>query len=765
MFKSQLLGAVLALGLVQSAQVFAAPNPPDLGTLSQSAFIMGPGNSTYPIHRSWREMSQFIKDVDGFNDMMTKIESIMCGGDTNRSVLLIGEPNNAYKYLFSRLANNPGGLCKDIWHAELNISKVESGHRYVGEVDEYWQNQVLKPVEGKDVILYLNSLEALVGIGSHANDETGIEREYVANIVGGRMRTIAFIDKYEYTNLIKSRNAYVAEAFAEKIVLPPVEKPLLDQIVRSYMRNLFPQLKLSTQVAEQLYRFSAYYQPNRGEPDRTMAVLSKMIRNNLGGGGGNEQTTVALNPVIETPNPYAGDSKLEFKIEVADALQIALVFDHFDTEKGYDLLTVFDGVTNTKLDTLEGPLGAHTTRFYSAKSLLLKFNSDASNNNKGFKISKVAVMKANSTQPARNLSLEDLRRAIMEVAQVPAWLMNRDYTVIRELQGKLDGDVVGVEDGKRDLVRLAKNGYITGRTDEKPIATVLLAGPTGTGKSYVAKRFADYMGFNLITFDMTSYKDPVSFRNFVEIVSRSLANNPYAVYLFEEIDKASIEVLDQLYFMMDEGVFYDNAQRPLFARGAFILMTTNAGSDLIIRERDNPKLPELVNEELQKHFRASFLNRYDAVSIFKPFTAAEFKQLAKTLVTKKIKKMNEFFNYQVQVQDAVYDYIAKYGASPKYGARPMERLVESVVATGIAEYQLQVGTLKEGDQVALNKAAGTHAFEIRVNGGQAFPYTVDSDNNGGFSSNEPFRFISNVNWQVKAPSLAKFLKSIREFED
>ena len=310
---------------------------------------------------------------------------------------------------------------------------------------------------------------------------------------------------------------------------------------------------------------------------------------------------------------------------------------------------------------------------------------------------------------------EDVRKAILTIAQVPAWLMTRDYTVVRELQGKLDGDVVGVAEGKRDLVRLAKNGFVAGRTDEKPVATTLFTGPTGTGKSYIAKKMAEFMGMRLITMDMTSYKDPSTFRAFQDTLANHLTNTPYAFYLFEEIDKASIEVLDQLYFMMDEGIFYDKHQRPLFARGAFIMMTTNAASDTIVNNPNAPNLRDLVMADLQKMFRMSFLNRFDAISIFKPFTDAEFAQLAKTLINKKLALTKEFFTWSGSVDQGTYDYVARVGRSPVFGARPMERLVENVLGTGIADYQIARAVIPDEAVLAWTKLQGPNDFRISVN--------------------------------------------------
>jgi ATP-dependent Clp protease ATP-binding subunit ClpA len=258
----------------------------------------------------------------------------------------------------------------------------------------------------------------------------------------------------------------------------------------------------------------------------------------------------------------------------------------------------------------------------------------------------------------------------------------------------------------------------------------MFVGSTGTGKSYMAKKMADFLDIKLITFDMTSYRTPESFDRFIDSLSQSLILYPYAIYLFEEVDKADSKILDRLYFMTDEGVLYDKYQRPLFARGAYIIITTNAAEEAILSNPNSPTLTEDVNAELRKLFRPSFLNRMDAISIFKPFTQPEYRQLAEIMVKKKIKSSREIFDWALTVDGPSLDYIAKNGQSARYGARPMERLIDSVIASGVAEWQLAHGPLFAENQVAIRKAQPVNDFTCLSQDKQV-NYTVDPDVNSG----------------------------------
>jgi len=166
---------------------------PDLRRLSHSGFIMGPGNASYPVHRSWDRTIRFMAQVAVFDNLVDRIEAVLCSDEDNRSVLLVGEPSETYKYIFARLAARKMQGCPKDWHIDIDINKIEAGHKYVGEVDQYWRNYILTPSDQKDVVLYFRDLDGLMGLGSHSHDPTGIEAEYAANIQAGRFKSVVII--------------------------------------------------------------------------------------------------------------------------------------------------------------------------------------------------------------------------------------------------------------------------------------------------------------------------------------------------------------------------------------------------------------------------------------------------------------------------------------------------------------------------------------------------------------------------------------------
>ena len=601
---------------------------PDLRTLKRSGFIMGPGSSSYQIDPRWKVETSFMKNVDIFDETVKKIQQVVCSDEPNKGVLLIGEPTTTYTYILARAATTPLlSSCKNMWFSEIDINKIEAGHQYRGQTEEYWADNVMKPALQKDAVLFFRNLANLIGIGTHSGQDTGVEADYVANIESGKLRTIGFMDKFAYNYYRQSRHSYVLNSYAEKIKVEPITTAQTNVMVQAYLATQAPKIKLSAAVASYLYEQVAYYQPNIGEPQRSLAVMKNIVR---------------------------------------------------------------------KVGDVSGE--------------------------------------------SHDVTFDEARLGLLEFINMPQWIIDQDFSIIRDLGKNLDLEVVGVAEGKKDLIRLAKIGYAVGRTDEKPIASTLFVGPTGTGKSYIAKKMAQAMDMQLITLDMTAYKDPDTFDDFLQVMTNYLSLYPYAFYLFEEIDKANYEVLDRLYFMMDEGIFYDRLQRPLFARGAFIMMTTNTAKNTIITHQDDPELRDRVNKELQKHFRPSFLNRFDSMSIFKPFSDSEFVELAQIMSAKKVAKLKQRHDWNLKIQDEVVDYLAVAGRSALYGARPMERTVENVIAYGLAIYTIDIGVIERGAELKLELVdLEKRLFRLSVLDGSAIEFTADAANNDGKSLNKVFQ--------------------------
>lgn len=732
MRQSQMLILSICLLFLSAIPLYGADTEPNLNILSKSGWIMGPGNEAHPVHRSWRDLHAVMQDVDVYDSVVARLEEILCGNDNNKSALIVGEPVDAFRYVFARMAAKKATMeCNGLWHVEVDISAIEAGHSYVGEVDEYWREKVLKPADGKKVILYFRSLGSIVGLGSHSNDSTGIESEMAANITSGRIRAVAFVDKYEYQRLKSTENAYVVNAFSEQIQLSDISKGQIKKLARKYISVLYPNIKVPKSEFKYLLKTLEYYQPNIGEPRRTMTVLQYILRS------AKKKTIQFTNhelfPPVEfnkendltTPPPEELVFTHDFNFPEATDLQ--LHFDFLNAAKYGENLTIIDLNTNAKLTKLYGQKEAFLSDWFPSNNIRLRYQYKKDPAYKGFRISKVTLR----TVAPYEVKRSEVRKAIFEFIQVPQWLIKRKFKVIQNLESRLNDEVIGFSAGKSAAVREAKIGYVSGRTGKKPVATIFAVGPTGTGKSHLAKSVAKAIDMPLVTMDMTQYHSNESFDRFLTLMAQHLTLNPFAVYLFEEIDKANKAVLDRLYFMMDDGLFYDKFQRPLFARGAYIIMTTNAATNIILEHKDNPLLDTLVNKELQKTFRLSFLNRFNSIAVAKPFTPAQYHKMAANLVAKKKKKIKSRYGWILNVDEATTHFIGHYGKSYIYGSRPIGRLAENIIAGGIADFILEIGDIKSGETLTISLIdEATQMFRITV-GTLSLDYKASMDINSG----------------------------------
>ena len=319
-----------------------------------------------------------------------------------------------------------------------------------------------------------------------------------------------------------------------------------------------------------------------------------------------------------------------------------------------------------------------------------------------------------------------LKAASMKAAQVPDWIIAKDFSVLKELPGSIRSRFIGQTEAVDGVVRLARIGYGGGRTDEKPVASIMFAGPTGTGKTYLSKLLAKNLGLKLITMDMTTYRSSVSMDRFLDVMTDNLTINPHAVYVFEEIDKANVQVLDRLYFLLDEGIFYDRNQKPMYARGCYVAMTTNAGYDVIVKNRDKENVRELFELALLDRFRPSFLNRFDEIAMFRPFTDSEYVDLAKLHIDLKASGMKETYNWNLKVDEDIHQLIARESRSLTFGARPTLRMINGILSLGVTNYQIEKAPLEEGANINLDLVSEKDKrFKLSVDGGESLEFQVN----------------------------------------
>ncbi len=262
--------------------------------------------------------------------------------------------------------------------------------------------------------------------------------------------------------------------------------------------------------------------------------------------------------------------------------------------------------------------------------------------------------------------------------------------------------------------------------ETRPIGSFMFLGPTGVGKTELARSLAEFM-FNdeksMVRIDMSEYMEahavarligaPPGYIGYEEggQLTEAVRRKPYSVVLFDEIEKAHSDMFNTLLQVLDDGRLTDGRGRTVDFRNTIIIMTSNLGSDII--QKYAGKTPAIMQEELlglvRKSFRPEFLNRLDEIVVFEPLGEKEIAQITKLQVARVVKRLQDQ-GIDLQVSKEVEEKIAKEGFDPVYGARPIKRAIQDLI---LDELSLEIveGKIKKGDKVSTKLQSGKIVFE------------------------------------------------------
>jgi ATP-dependent Clp protease ATP-binding subunit ClpB len=278
--------------------------------------------------------------------------------------------------------------------------------------------------------------------------------------------------------------------------------------------------------------------------------------------------------------------------------------------------------------------------------------------------------------------------------------------------------------GQDEAVQLVADAVIRARSGIKdprrPIGTFIFLGPTGVGKTELAKTLAQALfdsEENMVRIDMSEYMEkhtvsrllgaPPGYVGYEEggQLTEAVRRKPYSVILFDEIEKAHHDVFGVLLQIFDDGRLTDGQGRTVDFKNTVIIMTSNIGSHYLLEGvTDRGEIEEATKNrvmgELRQHFRPEFLNRVDDIVLFKPLTLQEVEQIV-GLMTKDLSKRLEERHVKVEITEAARRFIAESGYDPVYGARPLRRYIQRELETRIGR-ALIAGDVPEGNVIRID---------------------------------------------------------------
>ncbi len=350
----------------------------------------------------------------------------------------------------------------------------------------------------------------------------------------------------------------------------------------------------------------------------------------------------------------------------------------------------------------------------------------------------------------KTVTLKDVEEIVAKIARIPPKSVSADdKETLRNLERDLKAMVFGQDKAIEALsaaIKLSRAGL---RDPEKPIGNYLFSGPTGVGKTEVAKQLAKTLGIELIRFDMSEYMErhsvsrligaPPGYVGFDQggLLTDSIDQHPHAVLLLDEIEKAHQDLYNILLQVMDHGKLTDHNGKTVDFRNVILIMTTNAGASDLAKPTIGFERTARVGEDqeaIQRMFTPEFRNRLDATIAFSGLTPEIVARVVEKFVMQLEAQLADR-NVTIELSSAAKEWLSEKGYDPLYGARPLARVIQEYIKKPLAE-ELLFGKLAKGGAVKVGMRDGALSFDYVEAAPPALPKPEEGDG-GGEPEKEP----------------------------
>ena len=319
----------------------------------------------------------------------------------------------------------------------------------------------------------------------------------------------------------------------------------------------------------------------------------------------------------------------------------------------------------------------------------------------------------------KTITRNEVEDIVAKIARIPPQSVSSDdRSKLKSLDRDLNSVVFGQEPAIEALasaIKMARSGL--GKPD-KPIGSFLFSGPTGVGKTEVAKQLAYILGIELIRFDMSEYMErhavsrligaPPGYVGFDQggLLTEAITKKPHAVLLLDEIEKAHPDVFNVLLQVLDDGRLTDGQGRTVDFKNTLIIMTSNLGAEYLAEQTEGEKVEavrEQVMDVVRSRFRPEFLNRLDEILLFHRLTREQMDAIVDIQV-ERLQKLLKDRQITISLDEGARTWLADHGYDPVYGARPLKRVIQRNVQDSLAGLLLE-GRIRDGETVTVSAGA------------------------------------------------------------
>ena len=625
--------------------------------------------------------------VIGRDEEVKRIVQILARRKKNNPVL-IGEPGAGKTSVVEMLATmiHLGKCPRKLLNKRivlLELSSLVAGTKYRGQFEERMKAIIDELRENKDVIIFIDEIHTVVGTGNSSGnlDAANIFKPPLAR---GEVQCIGATTLDEFREKIE-RDGALERRFQKVTIDPPTVAETIE--ILKNIRHVYEEhhnVKYNDEVIELCVNLADRYISDRAFPDKAIDVIDEV--------GSMVQIEVKTPKALEKLKNQIDNLKLE-KIEVVKSQMYEKAADLRDNERKL----------TQKLKKL--------TSEWEEKQSLNKID----------------------------ISLENVMSVVSKITKIPLSRMNRNEKKnLLNLDTQLKRDVIGQDVAIDTIVKSIRRNSIGIKELDKPIGSFICLGPTGIGKTHLAKKLAELLfgsEESMIRVDMSEYQEKHSVSRLIGSppgyvgyneggqFTEKVRQNPYSLILFDEIEKGHRDIFNILLQILDDGYVTDAAGRKINFKNSLIMMTSNIGvkksqdfgkslgfTTKASEQTDKERIRTIISKSLKNTFNPEFLNRLDDIIIFESLDRESVKKIVKielSFLTNRLKEKN----YNIKFGPSVSDHICEIGYDENFGARPLKRAIQSEVEDYISAEILKDG-IKEGNTYTLSYSKKSNKFKI-----------------------------------------------------
>ncbi|UZN33844.1 ATP-dependent Clp protease ATP-binding subunit [Enterococcus faecium] len=607
---------------------------------------------------------------------------------TKNNPVLVGEPGVGKTAIAEGLAQKIilGEVPEDMQEKRLmmlDMGSLVAGTKYRGEFEDRMKKVIDEIYNDGQVILFIDELHTLIGAGGAegAIDASNILKPALAR---GELQTIGATTLDEYQKYIEKDSA-LERRFARIQVDEPT--PEEAEVILQGLRTRYEEhhgVEITDEAVRAAVNLSVRYITSRQLPDKAIDLID--------------------------------ESAAKVRLDQTDHLTKSTV-----------IKLEIDELVQEKEAAIQKQDFENAAQLRRQEKALRK------------KLQKVSAIEAKQEQGySDRVTEEDVATVVSEWTSVPLQqLEKKESERLLELEGLLHERVVGQDEAVKAVSRAIRRARSGLKDPDRPIGSFMFLGPTGVGKTELAKALSEVMFGSedaLIRVDMSEFMEKYSTSRLIGSppgyvgydeggqLTEKIRQKPYSVILLDEVEKAHPDVFNLLLQVLDDGHLTDSKGRKVDFRNTIMIMTSNIGATQIREEKnvgfnvqdvtkDHKAMQKRILEELKKAFRPEFLNRIDETVVFHSLSKDEIHTIVQIMSKAIIKRLKEQ-DIQVKITPSAIDVIGKAGFDPEYGARPIRRALQKEIEDRLSEALLG-GEIRLGDHVTVGASKGKITLNVR----------------------------------------------------